>query len=737
MYEINAVLEENMKKLYASLFALLFTVLMLVPVQVYAESDPVRNKRIVSVMYDDSGSMEGDRWVNANYAMQAFAAMLNKEDTLYISYMSENESDNKSECTTKLVDLNNVQTEVDNIRNHSSEGRTPVAALQNSFDALLNENDANPNTEYWLVAFTDGDFNEEDTPQITSKLKSYAETDMANGSKAKVFFMTIGDTENKFTPSDSQKNNIDIRRALTSSDVTDNIFSVAAEISGRYQIAVNDIEMPNKKTIIVSADLPLFNIEILTQNSDIIVNSITFSDENSIPIKSNVAIKAPEKTIPAVSEASDSALGMKGYVAIAGYDEKILPAGKYTINFSDNLSEKDVAVLLEPAIELRVTILKDGVPVDDNYVFNENETGLSVKASLYEYGSDNEVLPSMMPEGVSFSIVHTENDNVIDSSDSLSLDSMTITTGDNSVTASAALPGFFNLSTTKTFSPQKPIVGKIDAEIYPDGSERLSDSDGPEVVYLTNLENNKTGIKFTLYEDEGKIDASRARQLLDSFNNGLSADFNNHKTEILPDGSYLVYPTKESFLYNPLFDWIFHHGTQKISIDLNGAHAEESLTFKLGPGWLIPLLWIVIPIYLIWWLLLKKHFPRRTLIHLYGRKDMYDNTIYYKEDDSLRLSWFGASKRKNILLILPKLLYLLLPTPSKVRFHGYTFTGQKTFIRRNEEQLVVKNVSGKSVSTASRNPSGKYPDSKTDFDTTLYIKDSSGNTTQYSCFKLE
>ena len=84
-----------MKKLYASLFALLFTVLMLVPVQVYAESDPVRNKRIVSVMYDDSGSMEGDRWVNANYAMQAFAAMLNKEDTLYISYMSENESDNK------------------------------------------------------------------------------------------------------------------------------------------------------------------------------------------------------------------------------------------------------------------------------------------------------------------------------------------------------------------------------------------------------------------------------------------------------------------------------------------------------------------------------------------------------------------------------------------------------------------------------------------------------------------
>lgn len=726
-----------MKKLCIVFAVLVLLLTMFVPNYVHAESSPVRNKRIVSVMYDDSGSMDGDKWVNANYAMQAFAAMLNKEDTLLISYMSENESDSKNECITRSIDLNNVQSEVDGIRAHSEEGRTPVAALQNSFDALLNQNDTNINTEYWLVAFTDGDFNEEETPKITNRLKNYAETDMANGTKPKVFFMTIGDTNNEYTPSDSQKNNIDVKRALTSFDVTENIFSVAAEISGRYQAVGDSIKMPDKKTITVSADLPLFNIGIITQNSNVKVESVKSSDNDSIPIKTNVNIKAPEENISAVSGASSDALGMKGYVAVAGYDDRILPAGKYTINFSGELSEKDVAVLLEPAIELRVSVLKDGVPINDNYEFIENEEGLSAKAALYEYGSNKEILPSMMPEGIEFSVIHTENDNVIDSSDSLSLDTITITSGENTITASASLPGFFNLTNTKSFIPRKPTVVKIDAEIYPDGTERLSDSDGPEVVYLTNLENNRTGVKFTIYEDEGKIDISRAKLLLDSFNAGITADFNNFNTEMLSDGSYLVYPTKNSFMYNPLIDWVFHHGSQKISIDLNGAHAEESLIFKLGNGWIIPLLWIIVPLYLVWWILFKKHFPRFTLVHLYGRKDTYDNAVYYKEDDSLQLSWFGATKRKNILLILPKFIFLLLPMPSAVRFHGYTFTGQKSFFRRQDQQLVVKNVLGKSVSTTSRNPSGNYPDSKIDMETALYIKDTTGGLSQYSCFILE
>ena len=725
-----------MKRAFAGVSILIIVLFssVLLPAQVNAKSTPVRNRRVVSVMYDDSGSMNDDSWICASYAMQAFTAMLNKEDTLFISYMSENESEASGEYVTRNIDLNHPQSAVNAIRAHSDEGRTPV-------EALLKENDSNPNTEYWLVAFTDGEFNDGvTTSDVTNLLKKYADTKMPNGSKVNIFFMPIGSKReiNNYTPSKSGKNNIDIKQATSTSAVTDNIFSMAAKISGRYQATGNNISMPNKKTIIVSADLPLFNIGILTQNTDVRIEHIKSSTGEDVPVKSDVSIKAPGHEIPAVtSNASKEALNLKGRAVIAGKNSETLPAGKYTITFSGDISEKDSTVLLEPAVELRIQILKDGSPVDDNYEFVENETGLSVKATLFEYGTNKEVLSSMMPDGVVYSIIHSENGVDVASSDSLSLSDLTVTNGENTITANASLPGFFNLTATKSFMPTQPKVVKIDAEVYPDGSERLSDSDGPEVVYLTELENNKTGIKFTLYEDEGKIDVSRAKQLLDSFNAGLSVDFNNYKTEILSDGSFLVYPTKDSFIYNPLIDWVFHHGKQKVGVDLNGAHAEGSLTFKLGPGWIISLLSILVPLYLIWWVLFKKHFPRGTLLHFHGRRDEYDDTIYYSEDDSLRLSWFGATKRKNILLIIPKLIYLLLPMSSKVKFHGYTFIGRKTFFRRHDQQLVVKNVLGKSVSTSSRNPSGKYPDSKIEMDDKLYIKEAVGNINKYDSFKLE
>lgn len=35
-------------------------------------ADSLYIRKIVSVVYDDSGSMAGDKWACANYAMQAF-----------------------------------------------------------------------------------------------------------------------------------------------------------------------------------------------------------------------------------------------------------------------------------------------------------------------------------------------------------------------------------------------------------------------------------------------------------------------------------------------------------------------------------------------------------------------------------------------------------------------------------------------------------------------------------------
>lgn len=80
-----------MKKLLSTLLAiiLVLSVMLSLPISVSAESLYIR--KIVSVVYDDSGSMDGNKWAYANYAMQTFCGMLNSEDQLFITYMSHSQ----------------------------------------------------------------------------------------------------------------------------------------------------------------------------------------------------------------------------------------------------------------------------------------------------------------------------------------------------------------------------------------------------------------------------------------------------------------------------------------------------------------------------------------------------------------------------------------------------------------------------------------------------------------------
>ena len=51
---------------------------------------PKHIPRIVSIVFDDSGSMykNTDRWAYTSYAMQAFTAMMGSEDVLYVTYLN-------------------------------------------------------------------------------------------------------------------------------------------------------------------------------------------------------------------------------------------------------------------------------------------------------------------------------------------------------------------------------------------------------------------------------------------------------------------------------------------------------------------------------------------------------------------------------------------------------------------------------------------------------------------------
>ncbi len=529
-----------MKKTLAwfSAFVLILSFMFTLPLSVNAESTSIRNRRVVSVMYDDSGSMVNDTWIGASYAMQAFTAMLNKEDSLYISYMSENESETPGEYSTRKIDLGNPQAEVDTIRAHDTEGKTPVETLKNSFTALMNDGDTDPNTEYWLVAFTDGGFNDGVTKDdVTKLLNTYSEMDMPNGSKANIFFMAIGaegEIDN-YTPSDSGKSNIDIRKATSTSAITDNIFSMAAKISGRYQATGANISMPDKKTVTVASDLPLFNIGVIIQNSDVKISHIQAEDGTEVPIKSNVSIKAPGLEIPAVNDdggPSEAALNMKGSSAIAGKENATLPKGKFTITFSGELSDKDIAVLLEPAISIKLVIERDGNVVDpsDKYV---EENILNLTGIVVEAGTDNPIDLSLIPSDVVFETGYRTSSNS-DKSETLSYKDLTLTTDETELYTSIILPGFNPITETITITPSKipdyVIVPGVDS--YSLSQSNLRDSDKDPVI-------------FTLYRDGEKISYEEAKSL--DFKPKLNGVLWNDwmidcETELLSDGTFACYP---------------------------------------------------------------------------------------------------------------------------------------------------------------------------------------------------
>ena len=78
--------DERMKKIISVIFILTIILNMALGLSLSASAESLYIRKIVSVVYDDSGSMEGDKWANANYAMQTFCGMLNSEDQLYITY---------------------------------------------------------------------------------------------------------------------------------------------------------------------------------------------------------------------------------------------------------------------------------------------------------------------------------------------------------------------------------------------------------------------------------------------------------------------------------------------------------------------------------------------------------------------------------------------------------------------------------------------------------------------------
>lgn len=681
----------------------------------------VRNKKIVAVVYDDSGSMMGDNWAYACYAMQAFTAMLNKEDDLYLVYMSDPQN-----CLS--IPTSNLIQAVTDVRNHNISGGTPFDSVKTAISRLKGINESDPNAQFWLVVFTDGAF-DEDLPGVEKTLNSFSKEKMKNGSEPQIMYMTIGDFGDNYTPKLSQSN-ISVLTANDSKEIVDRIFDISSKVSGRYRVEDKDITIVDDKTIKVSANIPLLNIGILTQNTETKVVDVKTDEGVSVPIKADIPISSPDASNNCVSGASDEALSMHGRVALAGEDGKNIPAGNYIVTFSDKIAKENLVIMFEPALRLRITLYCDDVEVDDFDSITTGMTNLSAKAELYEAGTDNVVLLSLLPGGVSTKTEHFIDDQLIEDTKTLEINPLTVNEGDHSVVATLDLPGYFHLESSVSFTPTSFVIDSITAELSYDGSPRRQyndgTSDGDNVVYITHLKDNKTGIKFTVSANGAPIDKTQALAMQGSFAAGLNVKFKNYLIEVQDDGSFLVYPSKKPWFMLTMLYYALHHGDQNIGVDMAGVQAAGTLDFKLFYSWqevVIPIIAPIILLYLIWWFLFKKHFPGETLLFGTGYKVPMDSRFHYSEDDSVELNWVGSFRRRNPILFLIRFILMFLPFPAQVRFNGFVFVGQKSFVKRGETQLVVRKVKGKAVSASNQSPMNSWNQPEINMNKTLYFRD--------------
>ena len=706
----------RMKRIISCLFAAILLFAGLPLLYGTADAATLRNKKIVSVVYDDSASMQGPNWAFANYAMQTFVAMLNEDDELYITYMSD-------ESHAARIGTDDLGAAVDDIRNHATALGTPYESVKTAMEQLEKAGDNNPNTQYWLVVFTDGGYNEEGRDTVERDLDKFRTKQMANGTNPQIMYMTIGDEADVFTPHPTDPD-ITVVRAQGREDVRDCMFDISSKVTGRVRVEDSDLSLKDDHTVTLSSNVPLFNLSILVQNKDVQVKSIKDSDNRDIPIRYEIPIRMPDKSISLANDVED----MFGTVTLAGSDQGNIPAGDYTITFSAPIEKEDIVVMLEPALQLKIRIMADGTEVTDPDQIPVSANNITAEAGIYEYGTDNLIMDSLLPGDVIRHISYSIDGNEIDSADSLRLDNLAVAEGENLISASMNIEGFFNLETTLEFTPSPlPVVDRIDAELFYDGSERKKHSDGTKdaenVIYLTRLKDNHTGIRFTVYQDGSPINQAVAKTMEKSFRSCIKADFDNYEVEVQSDGSFLVYPTKKPWYVPIEFYYFQHRGEQTVGVDINGISAEGVLDFRFMFD-LSELIDIYIPklllLYLLWWILFKKHFPKCTLVAANGKKNNMGK-VKYTDLDRIDLNWFGCFAQSNIFVILYNLIMLVLPMPARKRFCGYTFTGQYSTARKYTT-LLVRNVRGKSVDDSSAVPREVSHEATAELQDKLFIR---------------
>ena len=474
-----------MKKLVATMLAALMVLTVLVCFPLPASAEALYIRKIVSVVYDDSSSMGSDDNAYANYAMQSFCGMLNSEDQLYITYMSNDLATEKPE----RIDLSAgaIQKSVDSIRSHTDVGATPYASVEMAFEQLKSVQDSNPNTQYWLVIITDGDFNnsgnsrKEKEDFLNERFDAIAKTPMPNGTYPQINYMTIG-TDVVFPTVSSVK----VHTAKDAAAIMSTMSEMSDSISGRTRQDAASIKKIDGKTYEFSSTIPLLNIAVFTQGTSAKPVRAMRNGEAEIPLTRQVNLQCPDPSYPTLT----------GGAYLLGDSQKVIGSGKYTVTFDRDVNPDELIILYEPALEVRVSVTLNGSEITNHQDLKNAQEGdrLSVSYKIYEMDTTTEIDPALLPDKTTFELTVMENGRQVKqvSGAGKELSDYVLHQTDTEVRAAVTIPGFNPIDYSLKFTPTVHVpVYTVTAACEGGDSIKLDDIPG----------NQSFAVRFTVHSD--------------------------------------------------------------------------------------------------------------------------------------------------------------------------------------------------------------------------------------------
>ena len=336
-----------------------------------AENDKVSyKKKVVSIVYDTSGSMELEsRRYYARYALQMLVALLNPNDDLTIVPMCNVVGDvAKDKTYEELAESNTIAVDLANPDRDAAVAQVndEILALERDVDALKLNNGTFGDTaikvaeqvllskgmtedqtvssdglcEYWLLVLTDGMFSDGDP-------KTSIEGMIDAHPTLQTVYLSLGDSAIDLSYDRDLVGNSSFTgvHVAKSTALLSAMQTIANKISGRYLLSssaysVNDDEV---SVDLSKTGLSLKTISLVLQNCGAELVGVTYKGVDWMKYVSQESVFIP-----------DSALKLKnGYSAVLSANP-YFEGGTLVLKFDKTVEKENISILLEPALTMEV-----------------------------------------------------------------------------------------------------------------------------------------------------------------------------------------------------------------------------------------------------------------------------------------------------------------------------------------------------------------------------------------------